>query len=135
MFPSIVSRKMAGIPGNDALCNAFTADTIKTELSDERKMPELHADGAHGETEMSDEMELKMRCNGDPNTWCRGNQSRDAAVTQTRCTTATKTRGALATQTCRVVLLKHEVQRQPKHEVQRRPKHEVQVQSKQEVQR
>jgi len=31
------------IAGNDALCSAFTA-AIKTELSDEKELPKLHAD-------------------------------------------------------------------------------------------
>jgi len=40
-----------GFAGNDALCSAFNA-AVKTELSDKKEEPELHADGAHGETEV-----------------------------------------------------------------------------------
>ena len=59
--------------GNDALCSAFTA-----AVSDEKELPKLHADEAHGETEMPDETQLNTRCSGDPNTRCSG-------VTNTRC--------------------------------------------------
>jgi len=40
-----------GYHGIDALCSASTA-AVKTELSDEKELSELHANGAHGKMEL-----------------------------------------------------------------------------------
>ena len=48
------------LAGNDALCSAFTA-AIKTELSDEKELPRLHADWAHGKTELPTRQSNPMR--------------------------------------------------------------------------
>jgi len=37
------------------------AATVNTEVSNEKELRELHANGAHGETELPDEMELPDR--------------------------------------------------------------------------
>jgi len=52
VFPATREGKpSATVAGNDALCSAFTA-AVKTEVSDKKELPVLHANGAHDKTEL-----------------------------------------------------------------------------------
>ena len=83
---------------------AFTA-AAKTELSNEKELPESHADAEHVEMGLHDETELNTQCSsdqstqcsGDPNTQCSGDPNTQCSGNQTRGAAATQTRGEVAT--------------------------------------
>ena len=59
---------------------------ISRVLSDKKELPELQADGAHGETEMPVEKERNTKCSDDPNTRCSGDPNTRCSVDpNTRC--------------------------------------------------